>query len=239
MGLPEQQHSGLFPPTHWSVVAGTGEDSARALEHLARAYWRPLYIFLRQRGRGHEQAADQVQGFFAAMLERDFLARVRQGAGRFRSYLLASFQNWLSDELSHAHRQKRGGGIADFSLDALAEDGGYPEPTTGHDACEAYDRQWALEVVERALAGLRAAYSARGRGETFDALRGALPGGPSEVDYPQIAARLGSSEATVRKAVFDLRSRFAEFVRAEIARTVETEAGVEEELRHLVRLLRK
>src|SRR5437588_16232 len=104
----------------WSVVVEAREENtphaARALEQLASAYWRPLYIFQRQRGRGHEEASEDVQGFFAHLLGRDFLRFVQPREGRFRTFLLTSFTRWLDDQRDYAQAAKRGGGQSPIPL---------------------------------------------------------------------------------------------------------------------------
>src|SRR5947209_19362318 len=87
-----------FATTHWSVVlTAQGESPAadQALEKLCRTYWWPLYGFVKRQGYAAEEAQDLTQSFFAMLLERRDLDAVRQEKGRLRSYLLASFKNFL------------------------------------------------------------------------------------------------------------------------------------------------
>lgn len=229
----------LFPPTMWSVVIEARDDvsprAAEALERLARAYWRPLYVFVRQRGRPHASAEDDVQGFFEHLLGRDFLRFVTPREGRFRTFLLASFTRWLNDQHDRAVAAKRGGGQPVISLDEFAEVRDLAvAPDDPPEA--AFDRRWAREVCDRALARVAEAWS--GRAELFAALRPLLAGERPEADYATIGARLAMSEGAVKKAAFDLRARFARCVREEVRLTVRDEAAVDEELRHLIRLLR-
>ena len=226
----------------WSAISQARmEDTPAALEglgRLARAYWRPLYIFVRQRGRDHEQASDDVQGFFTDLLSRDFLSYAEPSAGKFRSFLLASLQRWLGKRAAHENRHKRGGGWERVALDFAEGAPVFPELTAEEDPGRAYDRQWALEVVERAVLRLHTAYATRGREDTFLRLRCALPGGQTMPAYTDLAAQSGLSEPTLRKAVHDLRARFAESIRQEIACTVQNPADVEDEVRYLATLLR-
>ncbi len=226
----------------WSAISqARAENTPAALEGLgilARAYWRPLYIFLRQRGRDHEQASDDVQGFFANLLSREFLSYAQPESGRFRSFLLASLERWLGKQAAREQRQKRGGGWERVGFDPAEEGSAFPELMENEEPGRAFDRQWALEVVDRALVRLHTAYQERGRGDTFTTLRGALPGGTPLPSYEVLAAQTGMAEPTLRKAVHDLRARFAEAIRQEIACTVQNAADVEDEVRYLARLLR-
>ncbi len=223
----------------WTAVveARDGETplARQALEQLARAYWRPLYVFLRQRGRDHEQAAEEVQGFFAHLLGRDFLRFVQPREGRFRTFLLSAFTRWLDDQRDRAQAAKRGGGQALISLDEFASVSGLASAETIAPE-EAFDRHWAREVFELALARLAETWSARL--ELFAALRTSLTSGPEGEEYTTIAARFEMTEGAVKKAAFDLRARFARIIREEVRRTVRDDTAVDEELRYLIRLLR-
>jgi RNA polymerase sigma-70 factor (ECF subfamily) len=224
----------------WTAVveAREGQTPAamQALEQLARAYWRPLYVFLRQRGRDHENASEEVQGFFVHLLGRDFLRFVQPREGRFRTFLLASFTRWLDDQRDRANAAKRGGGqtlipLQEFdSVNGLApSDQAAPE--------EAFDRRWAREVFDTALARLAEAWEERA--ELFLALRTSLTSGGEAEEYAAIGARLGMNEGAVKKAAFDLRAKFARIIREEVRRTVRDDAAVDEELRYLIKLLRQ
>ena len=74
----------------------------------ASAYWPPLYAFARHRGNGPEDAQDLVQGFFQHLIESQALGTIDQAKGRFRSFLLASFQNFMAMERRRAGAEKRG-----------------------------------------------------------------------------------------------------------------------------------
>lgn len=231
----------VFPPTHWSVVINAREAdaprAAQALESLARAYWRPLYVFARRRGLTHEEGADAIQGFFAHLLARDFLRAVRPGEGRFRTFLLACLKNWLADDRARERASKRGGGREFLSLEQLEEarDAGV-EGTSPPE--ESFDRDWALNIVGRALSRLGADWAEKGRGELFSALRGALEGEAAAQTHAEIGARLGMTPNAVKCAALDLRRRYAQLVRAEIQLTVRVASEVEDELRYLIRQLR-
>ncbi len=146
-----------FQTTHWSLVlAAQGDDTALAREALAElceAYWQPLYLFVRRKGYGVEEAQDLTQAYFAHLLEKDFLQTVTPEAGRFRSFLLASLQNLLTDERRRELALKRGRGSAPISLDvAAAERLGPSEDRTPETI---FERRWAATVLERALERVR------------------------------------------------------------------------------------
>src|SRR6187401_253485 len=151
--------NGVFVTTRWSVVLGTrdGESSraAQALEQLCQTYWYPLYVFLRRNGQSPEDAQDLFQGFFAHLLGSSMLNRVAPEKGRFRSFLLASLKNFLCDQADKANALKRGGGVQTVSFDAAtAEERFHLEPQDVLDPAKAYDRRWALMLLESALTRL-------------------------------------------------------------------------------------
>jgi DNA-directed RNA polymerase specialized sigma24 family protein len=116
----------IFATTHWSVVLAAGQSAdaqaSEALEQLCRTYWYPLYVFVRRQGRSPEDAQDLTQGFFAQLLRKDFLSGVGPEKGRFRSFLLACLNHFLSDERDRAQALKRGRNQPTIPLDAdLAE----------------------------------------------------------------------------------------------------------------------
>src|SRR4051812_24043093 len=108
-GMAEQ-----FAATRWSMVMAAGETTGRerhrALEELARAYWFPLYTYVRRRGHDAALAEDLTQSFFAHLLEKKSLEKVDRALGKFRSFLLASLKNYLADAWDKERRLKRGGG---------------------------------------------------------------------------------------------------------------------------------
>lgn len=228
--------------TEWSAISNArGGDEGRALRglrQLALNYWRPLYLYLRKRGESHDDASDSVQGFFEFVFSSGFLEHVEREGGKFRSYLLRSLERWRTRQQVREKAQKRGGLVAHVPLDGfaaldesedLADDSISPEI--------AYDRQWASEMVGRAVQSLRADYIKRGREAWFHALSGALPGGSALPAYTDLAATLETSEGAVKKAVFDLRSAFAARLREEIRSTVRSNEDAEEELRYLVSVM--
>ncbi|MSU59352.1 MAG: sigma-70 family RNA polymerase sigma factor [Pedosphaera sp.] len=232
---------GVFVTTRWSVVLGTraGESSraAQALEQLCQTYWYPLYVFLRRNGQSPEDAQDLVQGFFAHLLGGNMLNRIAPEKGRFRSFLLASLKNFLCDQADKANALKRGGGVQTVSLDAAtAEERFHLEPQDMLDPAKAYDRRWALMLLESALTRLSSENEGERR-KRFDRLRDFMLGDPTDTTYAETGRTLGMSEGAVKVAVLRLRQRYRELVRDEIAETVATPEDVQDELQHIFSVL--
>lgn len=225
----------------WSAIhmlrAGEESEVVLGLERLARAYWRPLYFFLRTRGEDHESACDLVQGFFEYLLTGDVLRRAHPGHGRFRNFLLVVFRRWLSDERRKGKAKKRGAGATHLPFDELEAASVHLPEAADESPEEGFDRKWGLALVQRALERLAEEWSARA--PLFEALKRGLDGTGGTEPYAVIGRRLWMSEGAVKTAAYELRRAFAVLVRGEVRATVATEEEVEDELRYLVRLLER
>ena len=231
-----------FTTTHWSVVlragGGTSPQAAEALEDLCRTYWPPLYAYLRRNGREMHEAQDLVQEFFARLLSKDYLGHADPARGRFRTFLLSSLKNFLVNDWKHAHREKRGGGRVVLSLDGNSAEAAYLRELADSATPDLlYERRWATTLLNRVLAQLGTEYTDAGSSAVFDQLKAFVWGPPSTTTYADIAARLGMSEGAVKVAMHRLRQRFRDTLRAEISKTVATPTEVDEELRHLIRVM--
>jgi RNA polymerase sigma-70 factor (ECF subfamily) len=234
----EHPFADCFPTTHWSRVVAAGDRAApearEALAELCRAYWYPLYAFVRRKGHSPEDAQDLVQGFFAALLEHDGLSAIDRDKGRFRSFLIAACTHYLSNQIDRRKARKRGGGRSIVSIDGLEAEGRYEsEPTHELTAERLYQRRWATTLLERVLAALEAEMRQAGKGHLFEALRPALLGEAGRVPYARIAAELGLSEGAARAAAHRLRGRYRALLHEEVARTVADPEKVAEEVRDL------
>jgi RNA polymerase sigma factor (sigma-70 family) len=232
----------LFTTTHWSVVLDAQSESPaaqEALEKLCRTYWRPIYSFVRRQGVGPEEAEDLTQGFFAELLERKNLSAVRKEKGRLRSYLLGALKYFLADERRRAMAIKRGKGQRLIPLEELcADDRIEMEPAEPVTAERIYERRWAMTVLERVLSRLKDEFAAAGNARLFDSLKQLLPDEPGAPSQADIAAQLGMTENAVRQAFHRFRQRCQLLLREEIAHTVATPADIEDELRHLIAVIR-
>lgn len=227
-----------FVTTHWSVVLAArtkdSPQSAAALETLCRTYWYPLYAFVRHQGRAPEDAQDLTQGFFARLLEKDYLKTVAHEKGKFRTFLLVALKRFMANEWDRLHAQKRGGFTPILSIDQeLAESRFECEPVDKAPPDQLYDRQWAVTLLEQTMNCLEEEYGATGRARLFEGLRGLIAKEEAGLSYADAAARLNLSEAAIKMAVHRLRARYREILKGLIAQTVSSEAEIEEELGHL------
>ncbi|MBL4844577.1 MAG: sigma-70 family RNA polymerase sigma factor [Planctomycetes bacterium] len=238
-----------FATTRWSVVltaGGAQTPAAReALETLCRSYWFPLYAFARRKGRTAEAAEDSVQEFFGRLLAKEGLGAGLGAAdperGRFRSFLLSSFQNHLINEAAEASAQKRGGGRKILSLSGSPEDAeARLEHAISHEETpeRLFDRDWALSLLEKALKSVRQAYEDRGRGELFEVLKDVLLPATDLSNHAERGEALGMRPGAVKVAVHRLRARYREALLAAVADTVPDEPDLDERVQgELERLL--
>ena len=237
---PRSGAPGHFATTRWSLVCAAGASPApvqrrAALEALCGAYWKPLYAFARRRGQRAAAAEDLVQGFFARLLEKNELAVATPERGRFRAFLLAAFVHYQSNERERAAAGKRGGGRAHLSFEVYAAEAelGALEPRADESPERVYERAWALSVLERASARLRAEQERIGRERVYDLLVPALAGEEGTRSYLELGIELGLSENAVKVAVHRLRKRLGELVRDEVLQTLDDPRELEDELARL------
>ena len=231
-----------FTTTHWSVVLAAQDQSPAAQEalgKLCRTYWRPVYSFMRREGTGPEEAEDLTQGFFALLLERRNFDAVRKEKGRLRSYLLTSVKHFLVSEHRRAMTAKRGKGQRLIPLEELsANERVEMEAADPVSADRVYERRWALTLMEQVLGRLKAEYCSAGNAALFESLKQLLPDEPGAQSRADIAMQLGMTDNALRQAFHRFRHRYQVLLREEISHTVAVASDVEDELRHLIDVLR-
>ncbi|CAK9037541.1 Acetylxylan esterase (Acetyl-xylooligosaccharide esterase) [Durusdinium trenchii] len=248
----------LAPPEHWARDGVHPSDAAadasspagrEAVGELAQLSWYPLYAFLRRSGHGAHEAEDLVQGFFARLVEKQLLAGLSEGRGRFRNYLLVCLKRYVANEHERQTALKRGGGDTTLPL-ALRQDQWRNaderyqiEPASPNATPDRiYQRRWALAMLDRAMSELEAAWDEAGKQQQFAALRVYLTGDAEAPTHAEVATQLGISAGAVKTAVHRLRSQFRELLCQAVAETLDRDELLEDELqlrlmiatRHLV-----
>jgi RNA polymerase sigma-70 factor (ECF subfamily) len=181
-------------------------------------------------GSNPEDARDLTQSFFAHLLGRDLVKRADPARGRFRSYLLGSLKRFVGDELDRAQARKRGGGIEFVPIDLVLAESRYGlEPASEAVPEAAYDRAWALAVLDRSLGRLREEFALSGRIALFDGLKAFLTGDRGTLTVAESADQLRITEGAAKMTVTRMRQRLAALVRWELAQTVGTDSELEEE----------
>lgn len=230
-----------FPTTHWSAVLAAGNEttpeSERALESLCETYWYPLYAYIRRQGYPADRAQDLTQGFLLRFLEKNYLRDVKRERGRFRSFLLASIQHFMSNEGDRERAKKRGGGARVLPLiNETAENRYALEPPDRFTPERIFERQWALAVLEQVQRELRQEFERAGKSHQFGYLSGFVTG-DEPPSYAEISVPLGISEGAARVAVHRLRRRYGQLLRIALSQTVSSPAEIDDEIRFLQTVL--
>jgi RNA polymerase sigma-70 factor (ECF subfamily) len=235
-----QHSSAQFATTHWSVVVAAAElaspEAGAALETLCRTYWYPLYAFARRRGHSPADAKDLTQGFLAQLVQKRLASRADPELGRFRTFLLRAFTDFLTDQHRREHAAKRGGDCTFVSLDVAAVEQHLAANMLAAPE-RLFDQKWALTVVRQTTALLQTEYAEGDRPQLFASLSPYLQGERGLRTYAELATPLGMSESAIRVAVFRLRRRYRELLRAVVARTVNDPRDIDDEIRYLVQVL--
>ncbi len=237
-----QESMGVFATTRWTVVLRAAETespgSGEALSEVCRAYWYPLYAYVRRQGFDVHTAQDLTQQFFAKLVEKNYLSATDRQRGRFRWFLLSAFKCFLANEWDRVRALKRGGGQRPLSLEQMTAEERYrAEPVETLSADLIYDRRWALDLLARARQRLEQEYVDGGKAPRYETLKHYLPGGSPTGSQADAGARLGLNENAVKQEVHRMKRRLGELIRDEVAQTVATPEEVDDELRHLTEIV--
>ncbi|MFK7768863.1 MAG: RNA polymerase sigma factor [Mariniblastus sp.] len=249
-----QNRHRVFATTSWSMVldaadarskngqtlsANNRESQIReALSQLCQQYWYPLYAFVRRKGFERTQAEDLTQAFFTDLLEKNRLEKAEPARGRFRSFLLASLNNFIANHWRAESAEKRGGGQTVLSIDYEQADSRYRErgsmEVVSHEisAEKVFERNWALSILDQTLMAVGEQYDQSGKPELFEALKGFLTG-DENLPYADVAQSLGMKEGAIKVAVHRMRQRYGQQLRLQIAKTIEDPDDVDNELQSL------
>jgi DNA-directed RNA polymerase specialized sigma24 family protein len=226
-----------FCTTRWTQVNRAKSDSPegrRALAELCAAYFEPDAALFRCQLRDPDAARDLAHEFFAEVLAGKAIAHAQPERGRFRSYLLGAVKHFLSHQLQAEQRLKRGGGLETFSLnDTQAADARSLPDARVLSPDAAFDRQWALTVLGRALEALRQECASEGRLEFYENIKPWLTGEAAYGDQAALAAACGLNANALKVAIHRLKRRFRELLKAEVAGTLDSSEQVEDEMQAL------
>jgi RNA polymerase sigma-70 factor (ECF subfamily) len=231
-----------FNTTHWSVVLSAVDQSSpgseAALARLCQSYWYPLYAYVRRRGYSPDDAQDLTQSYFASLLEKKYLDRADRERGRFRTFLLRSLENFLNNQWDRASAQKRGGGRRTISWDEQDAEGRYLKESVEELTPERiFEKRWAATLLELVLKKMREEFIVNGKEELFEAIKPHLWSEGPATSYSQLAVQLNMTVVAVKVTVHRLRHRYRDLLRTEIAHTVATPAEVDDEIRHLIKVM--
>jgi RNA polymerase sigma-70 factor (ECF subfamily) len=230
--------------TCWSAVLLSAQSQApgsdHAREEFCQLYWYPLYAFIRRRGYNADDARDLTQCFFLFIFDHKALQRATPTKGKFRSFLLGSLKNYLSNEYHRENAIKRGGKIEFVPVDfSDGEDRYSREPADALTPEKIFDANWALTLLGHSIERLKEEYSAQGKAAVFETLRPFLDvsGAAPAPSYEAVADRLKVSGAGVKTLIHRLRKRYSELLREAVAQTVTEPSEIDDEIRSLCEAL--
>jgi len=231
-----------FHTTSWTLVrAASGDptaDSRQALAALCQKYWHPIYAFVRGRGYDPEQSKDLTQGFFALLIEKNYLLDADPKRGRFRFFLLGAVKHFLANERDRANTLKRGGGQVAVSIDLAEAEEWHMQAAVDQTTPESlYERRWALSLLENVMSKLRAEFAHVGKAKEFDRLSVFLNRDSESARYDTLAEEMGVSAGALRMSVHRMRRRYVSLLRAEVAESVSGPEEIDGELRYLMSIL--
>jgi RNA polymerase sigma factor (sigma-70 family) len=207
------------------------------LEAVCRAYWYPLYAYIRRRGHSPHDAQDLTQEFFCRLLEKRWLDAADRDKGKLRTFLIVALKKFMSKEWRRESAQRRSGGHAHVQFDTIFAESRYASDSHSLAPDATFDQQWALTLLDLTMNRLQAEFAAAGKPGDFDELKSCLTAERGRIDYAAVAKRLGVTEGAARVAVHRLRKRFREIYREEIWQTLADGADVDAEMRHLAATL--
>jgi DNA-directed RNA polymerase specialized sigma24 family protein len=232
-----------FVTTRWSLirqraVPGSRSEVDPGLAQLCQIYWRPIFTFIYRRGYSAPDAQDLTQDFFLMILEGNLLQSADPQRGRFRSLLLTSLKNFLIAAAVKRKRSKHGGGVQFVSWEKWMADApsqlSIQLATLQSSPPEAlFDVGWAAAIAGEALRRLRMECESKGRRRVYEVLQPYLTSDRGEICYENLSRPLGVPEPSVKSLLYHFRARYRLLLREEIAKTVESEANVDDEIRYL------
>lgn len=204
-----------------------------ARETLCRDYWYPVYAYVRRLGHQEFDAEDLTQDFFAHILNKPWFEKADRERGRFRSFLLASLDNFIRDVLGGRRTARRGGAHQHIPLDLADARSRYAQSNLiDSNPAQAYENQWAMTVVDAAWRRIESEH-AGAKLLWFTELKTFLTIEGSAAGYDLAAARLNTTVENIKVCVHRLRRRYGTILREEVARTLVDPRDVAGEMQHL------
>lgn len=212
-----------FHTTMWTRILEAQRGQADAVQVFVEGYRAPLLRWVRGHGFTEADAEDLVQEVFLRLLSKDVLGRADRERGRFRAFLLGVTKNVVREERERRAAKKRGGGERTVPLELA------PEPAVPVEADGEFDRLWATNLLDRALATL-----ARESPRMHETLELRVQ---KELSHQEIAAKMGRNVQQVKNDLHRARQRLVERIKADIAAYASSREEYEDEVASLLSFL--
>ena len=235
-----------FATTHWSVILNLDAESEvrqqAALDELMRRYWKPVYCYLRRKGKSNEEAKDLTQGFFCdIVLGKELPQKADKAKGRFRTFLLTALDHYVTSVHRAATAKKRRppGGLA--PLDAI-DGASVPEPADDATPDAAFHYAWACELLDEVLAEVESGCRERDMAAHWAVFRArVLRPILGNTEPPPLAALCAEhgieGEARASNMLVTVKRRFQAALRRRVRLLVGSDGDVDEEIGDLMRIL--
>jgi len=236
---------GLFGTTRWTEIfdARSADEPRKrdALEGLLTRYWKPVYCYLRCRGLDTEDARDITQGFFhEIVLGHRLIEKADRARGRFRTFLLRCLNRYTAN-IRRAQRAKRrapeGGRIRLNQLGRVR----LPEPVHYATPVEIFDYAWASALLDQVIAEVAGKCREKGNATHWDLFRERilLPA-MHNIESPSLANLCEKyriqSKLKASNMIFTVKRYFQAVLRRHVRQFVGSDADVDEEISHLMKI---
>jgi len=241
----KSQANGVFRTTHWTeIFVARSKDEPRrreALHELLVRYWKPIYYYLRCKGHAHEAAKDLTQGFFhEVVLGKGLIQKADRAKGRFRTFLLTALSRYRTSirrAETAKQRMPEGGLISMEEIDGEA----IPEPVLHTTPSKAFEYAWATALLDQVLDEVAGKCRQKGLATHWRVFRARVVEPTLDnADTPsltQLCQKYGiPNEAKASHMILTIRRRFRAALREHVRQLVESDAEVEDEIRHLMKV---
>jgi len=235
-----------FETTCWSRIGlvRTCDPNIRrsVLNDLIYAYWKPVYWYLRQRGYTNERAKDLTQGFFSEiLLGRDLVPKADPSKGRFRTFLLAALNRYVSNEhrRENAKKRKAPNAVESFDAEHVPE---MPSEQLGGTPEQAFDYVWASLMLDDVLSEVKKGLYETSRATYWEVFRDKVLAPIFEdAAAPSMAALCGKygidGEQRATNMLVTVKRQFRRVLESKLRRYAGEDAAVETELGELIEAL--
>lgn len=183
----------------------------------------------------NEDAKDLTQAFFTRVLEKQFFTAYDPAKARFRTYLRACLDAFLSNESKAASRVKRGGTVRVESLDFETAEGEIRQHDVASDELspeQYFQREWVRELFSLALADLGRECQERGYELQYRVFeRYDLHEGGDKPTYEALASEFGIATTAVTNYLASMRRRLRHLVLERIREITPTGKDFRSEVR--------
>ena len=236
-----------FPSTDWDkleAVRGSPTAAHRdILNTLMKRYWKPVYLFTVRSGYNEEDAQDLVQEFFCDTLHNDLFGKAHRDRGRFRSFLLRSYKNFLANSVRYQKASKRWPNHGFISVPDLVGGETRNAALASTETPETvFERTWVTELLQQVLKALQRECLATDKAQHYRIFRSrvVLPilNGSDMPSIDDLALEHGITKKQVSNRLVTMRRAFQRLLDEEIRTYAASEKELASETKDLLAYLK-